>query len=460
MEGVLHKIAKSGNVKLLEDIIDKWPSAVEQHINEPNIKEQTPLHIAVILGNKEIFDMLLAKGADPMKKVANNVYPLYSAYKFRRYEIFISLLQNIKDTSDSSSIKRKLSEITIPGEASGITLKDYLDNNSEKDDSQSRKKYRTALQHLIEGHENIADEDFQKAIDDFYNAIENEQADFETVKEYANDVIDDIGKIYNSDEYLGGEPLLITVLTRYKNPDDRFKIIVYLLDKGFQVNSEKNLLCTAAKMAVDDKSYYGILSYLINYLSRYSAALGGLNGIDRETGNTTAMYIVQNADFIRSVGWQYTRNILVKLKEQFPIQNRNSNIISDIIDSNSDYRNEMFRFIVNEFYRNYTSKRIGSISGKTVLHYAYEHGYWYGINYLIEKVDDIIIDVPDETGAPLIERIRTALAAPDIDSNPFKEEMSNIYDTIRKKIEAKNSPTINININISLPINNLTNEKQ
>jgi ankyrin repeat protein len=462
-EGILHKIAKSGKVKLLEDIIKKWPLAVEQHINEPNIKGQTPLHIAVILGNQEIFDMLLANKADPMK-ASNDVYPLYSAYKFRRYKIFISLLIYIKNMPipKGSSVAQELSKIIVPEETTAkITLEDYLENNKEKDDGQSREKYRIALQHLKAGNDNdhIADEDFTKAIVDFYKAIENEQADFETVKEHANDVIDDIGKIYNSDGY-GGEPLLITVLTRYKNPDDRFKIIVYLLDKGFQVNSEKNLLCTAAKMAIDDKSYYGILNYLISNTSRYSAAIGGLNGIDRDTGNTTAIYIVQNVDFIKSVGWQYTRNILVKLKDQFPIQNRNNNIISEIITSNSDYRNQMFEFVIQEFYLANTSYRIGSILRKTVLHYAYEHKYWYGIDYLV-KDKDIDIEVPDdETGKSLIERIDDALAAPDIDSNPSKTAMSNIYDTIRKKIEAKNAPTINININIPLPNNNSTRSKQ
>jgi hypothetical protein len=213
---------------------------------------------------------------------ASNVYPLYSAYKFRRYAIFISLLKSIKDTPDST-VEEKLSKIIVQEEASAITLEAYISNNMEKDDDHSRGKYLISLRNKKAGKPDdlIADENYTKAVTDFYKAIEDEQADFETVKKYANNVIDDIGgKKYNSRGQQGGEPLLITVLTKYKDPGERYKIIEYLLDEGFSVNAEKNLLCIAAKMAVDDRSYFEILRYLIDNTNRYLAAFGGGYGID------------------------------------------------------------------------------------------------------------------------------------------------------------------------------------
>jgi hypothetical protein len=385
-ENILHKIAKSGNIDLL-----KYIPPLDELVDATDKSGYTPLHIAVNSGNFTMVDELLSMGANPMiaasitrkdeqgNPVKREVNPLFSAYNLKYYRIFVSLLKNIKDPFDIEKIIEP--NLNIPIEEYIKSEVGNSENSETTDNSQDRYLF-SLLQRKkgIEG-DDIEEPEFKNKVNEFYKAIE-EDVSFDTIKKLGDFVIADINK-YGREGSIG-KPLLITALEV-----GNLEVLTYLLTKKYQTIETNDLLCTAAAIALgyetgtpEKENYNKILRYLLANINRFDG-LKRLNGKDPKTGNTTLMYIVQNVDFLDTFD---KAEDVIKIFKIYPVEfliQKNyaqTWVISDIIDTTSKYRDNMFEFISNVFIKNNQYYPTGN---EKVLYLVYAKRYWYGINYLI-----------------------------------------------------------------------------
>jgi ankyrin repeat protein len=146
-EKPIHDAAFEGNLKKVEEIINKDPAQV----NIRDYSDTTPLYFASMAGHTEIVKFLLAHGANI--ELANNLgeRPLAKAAKFKNYDTVKILLEhgaevNCKDVLGGTP----LHEATLQ---SGKEMVDLLISYGA--DVSARDKYESAPLHEAAMHNNI-----------------------------------------------------------------------------------------------------------------------------------------------------------------------------------------------------------------------------------------------------------------------------------------------------------------
>lgn len=89
----IHKVVQQGDTAKVKDLLKKDPALV----NRKNERGQTPLHIALLRGKKEIAALLIARGADVNAESTSNITPLMLAAFFGHKDAALLLIDKGAD---------------------------------------------------------------------------------------------------------------------------------------------------------------------------------------------------------------------------------------------------------------------------------------------------------------------------------------------------------------------------
>ncbi|GHV90052.1 hypothetical protein AGMMS50268_05550 [Spirochaetia bacterium] len=409
-EGVLHKAAKSGNPEFVNYIIGTYINGKRiLSINEKDKNGYTPLHLAVLAGDESIVDILLDNKADPMLyaefaeqgKPKQRIYPVFSAYTLRNYAVYVSLLKHIEGTK-GRTIKAVLEDIT---DDDGKRLTSLIQKIKNESVSEELKYYIGSLERKYNGSPNdqIEEPEFADAKEIFYAAVKNENTSISEVQEKGDRILRYIDKY--GPRGPTGDLLLIQAVENNSIPT-----VEYLLKNGFKTTPQNNLLVTTTRLAKSKTEYHKLLTFLLDNIERYPA-IKQLNGKDTD-GNTALRYLVQNTAYLNTLEWAYIQRIFDLYHGQalLPIKNSIQEwVVVDIIKSGmetpdkiSRYRNRMFEYLYKlyiQYNPDYRANR-----EDFVIHYAFNQGYYEGVEYLI-KAGGINLEIPDDIDNKTLENM-------------------------------------------------------
>jgi ankyrin repeat protein len=420
-ENIVHKIAKSGKIELLEYMWQDQRNTYNELKDAVDNNNSTPLHIAVRVGNAKMVEKLLEFRADPAiaSKGQRPIYPLYSAYRSRQYNIFVLLLTYMKPED--------IDKVYYPEATNEERLEDYLKRIEAPEGTDSVKplqqKYSLSLwrrrHNGATGKKDnpIAIPEFTQAVEEFHKAV-REGEDLEVVRDLAQNIIDDATEDLQSVE----EPLLISALKNNKQD-----VVEYLLKAQYKTRTENDLLCTAAELARQDPAYNRILKFLLKDISKHED-LKRLNGHDA-SNNTALMFIVRNKPFLESCTWDDIERILLLFSEKSRLATLNLQerwVISDIIDLDweSLIRDKMFYFVCN----NVIAKGLSTpdSENKWILHELYSKNYLDYIDYLLGMGVDH--DVHNTAGKTLLDMINEDLELLNTEENKDPERIKRLEE--------------------------------
>jgi len=443
-ETILHKAVKSNNpanIEMVEHILKLYK---DKYTNTQDINGFTPLHRAVIKGDRRMVGLLLENKADaylPAKKNELSIHPLYSAFEERNYLIYCDLLENLTviQVNQILDVYDKPLQLSLEESNRGNfnendfrIIKAYLNNLEE-----ANLKYPNRYSFIFSASQKtkgltLFDENFKRDAEAFYIAVKND--DRNTFKELIKSI--GVNLIKYSHEGEDGQPILNAI----RNNND--EMVYDLLGLNFGTQRDNDALAFAASIAIDTKDYK-ILDYLLSRLNIYGEKLYSRKGTSG--GKTALTYILQNDDYLFKKGFREINRIFDSLwrfqdkhKEQIIYY-----VIELKTDDNDDQtknelikvKNNLFELVSNteiQINSTYDTKDItrGYIKDHILVHLL-EKKYYHGVNHLLRNPKYKPEELKYVRGG-IFEQIIVLLPSADEINNDYVPLLKNFINEVKQ----------------------------
>ena len=399
-ETVLHKAIRSGNLEMVRFILaDDNLGNLDRDwlINQPDTDDITPLHFAVLLGNERMVNLLLERGADasiPARgRDGQSIHPLYSAFYYRQYSVYVSLLERLETTQ----VRGILDYAFDDDFRERVDLLEQFGEQGRR--GNYRDKYAFSMHRRLNSEEAIEDTAFQSLARQFHDAVRD--GTYLEVRRLGDMVYRDIDK-FGPRGNDGRDYNFIT--TAIRRETEGLEVVRYLLRRGFRTSSDESDALVHAAMHADVTDNFEILDQLIFYLrlGYFAEAIRPSGRIDRKYA---IRHIVRNEHFLIERGWDDALQHLFRLNAgRIGFRdNHNEWLFTDIVHLGRDsypvlnedeksrlmeVRNRMFEFVFNNFIRRNPSQRSRGIDSRYVIVYLIDYGNFHGANMMLTFTDE------------------------------------------------------------------------